>query len=1060
MLNQIIRIALNHRLAVLMTGAFLIFYGFRSANQLSIDVLPDITRPRVAVITEAPGYATEEVERFITKEIELALNGASGVVAIRSSSDIGLSVIQVEFDWGQDVFRARQIAQERLATIQNRLPKGIEPKLAPNSTLLEQIMMVSIWSEDQSVSPIELRSLADWTIRRRLMQIQGVAQVMPIGGGKKQFQVLIDPHALHNFEINLLDVEKALSASNLNVAGGYLNQSSKELVVRGLGRISTVAEIEKIVVKPQTLRSVLVEDVARVVIGERVKRGDAAVNGRPAVVMTIQKQPDADTRKLTDEISAALLTLQPALPKGVRTRITYQQKEFIDYSVGNLVDAIRDGSVLVIVVLIIFLLNIRTTFITLTAIPLSLLTTFLVFRWYGFTINVMTLGGIAVALGELVDDAIVDVENIYKRLRQNALNEDSRKPILRVIFSASVEVRSAIINSTIIVILVFAPLFALSGIQGRLFAPLGVAYIVSILASTVVSLTVTPVLSFYLLGQSGALKKKGDPLVLHWTKKLADPIIRTSLSKGGFFLFCAATVLLLMMSSVKVWRMGKDLLPPFDEGATQANLFLPAGASLEASQQMGKMASQKLEGLLRAPENPNGPIVWYTSRFGRAEEDEHVMGVNVTEITMSLNPNNKLSQDEMKKLLEAELAGIPGAEIEIEQPIAHLISHMVSGVAAEIGIKIFGDDLLTLKMNADRVKEILSNIEGLTNPIVEQQQMIPQLRIRLKPHALARYGLNAAEVNLMIETAMQGRVTSTIMDGEQQFDLLLRYDENHRQDLDNLNRMPVETSSGIRLPLSEVADIYMANGPSTIKRENSRRRIIVRVNTVDRDLVSAVNEIQRELQAGFRPPQGYFYEISGEYQTQKEATRNILMLSAVSLLGVIMVLYANFHSMNHVLQILVALPIGFIGGVIGLGITGQTLSIAAMVGFISLGGIAIRNGILLIESFERQKRKLGDTKESVVAGSLDRLSPVLMTTLTTGFGLLPLVVGGNLPGKEILYPVATVILGGLITSAIAEFLIRPGLYWYLGRIWHSQQSDRELLLSDDASQDQNQPAVE
>lgn len=1010
---------------------FLVFYGTKSARELAIDVLPDITRPRVAVITEVPGFAPEDVERFVTKEIELAINGASGVIAIRSSSDIGLSVIQVEFDWGSDVYLARQVVQERLSTVKNRLPSWVEPQLAPNSTLLGQIMMVGVWSENGKTSPLDLRTISDWTIRRRLMQVNGVAQVLTIGGRKKEFQVLLNPHALHQFEIPIEQVEQTLRDSNLTVAGGYLDQSGKELVVRGTGRIHTIDEIRQIVVKPQSPRSVLLEDIAEVQIGAKVKRGDSAVNGNHAVVMTIQKQPNADTRTLTEDIQSALESLRPALPDDVRVEVTYQQREFIDYSVGNVIDAIRDGSFFVVIVLVVFLLNARTTLITLTAIPLSLLTTFLIFRWFGFTINVMTLGGIAVALGELVDDAIVDVENIFKRLKENR-NSENPRPALTVIYDASSEVRGAIFNSTLIVILVFAPLFALSGIQGRLFAPLGVAYIVSILASTVVSLTVTPVLSYYLLGKNRRISGDKDPIILALCKKLAVPVIRFSLSRTGLLIVVLTTFLFLSLSVLKVVRMGKDLLPPFDEGATQVNLFLPAGASLDASNQVSVMAMEKLQELVRSDENPNGPLVWITQRSGRAEEDEHVMSVNTSELTISLNPVNKLSQDELKKLLEHTLEGIPGAELEIEQPIAHLISHMISGVAAEIGIKIYGDDLLQLQMNAAKVKDILSSIDGLTNPIVEQQQMVPQLRIRVKPEALARYALTAADVYHMVETAMQGQVVNRIVDGEKQFDVLVRYEEEYRADLEYLSRMPVESPTGLRVTLEDVAEIYKANGPSTIKREDSLRRIIVRVNTIDRDLVSAVQEIQAKLDAEFSLPQGYFYELSGDYQAQTEATRNILVLGMVSLVGVIVILFANFPSINLVAQILVALPIGFIGGVIGLALTGQTLSIAAMVGFVSLGGIAIRNGILLMEAFEKQKAIHGETQEAIIAGSLDRLAPVLMTTLTTGFAILPLVTAGTLPGREILYPVATVILGGLTTSTLTEYLLRPGLYWNFG----------------------------
>lgn len=1030
MLNTIIKFALSQRLIVLIAAVFLTVYGMRAANDLPIDVLPEITRPRVAILTEVPGYATEDVERYVTKEIELAINGASGVEAIRSTSDIGLSVIQVEFDWGFDVFKARQVVQERLATVQGRLPDWVEPQLAPNSTLLGQIMMIGVRSKSGRTSGLELRSLADWIIRRRLMQVKGVAQVLNIGGGKQQFQVLIDPHALHQFEIPLERVSQALQDSNLNVAGGYLEEASREFVVRGIGRIRTVAEIEQIVVKPQSPRSVLIGDIAQVAIGEKIKRGDASINGDPGVVMTIQKQPTADTRDLTERIREALDSLRQALPEDVQVDITYQQREFIDYSVGNVIDAIRDGAIFVVIILIVFLLNIRTTLITLTAIPLSLLSTFLVFHWFGLTINVMTLGGIAVALGELVDDAIVDVENIFKRLRLNRLAE-APQPVLQVIYEASSEVRGAIINSTLIVILVFAPLFALSGIEGRLFAPLGVAYVVSILASTVVSLTVTPVLSYYLLGRSSRRDQSGDPFVVHWLKKLIAPVIRFSLTRIGFLSVSVIILILFLLSLIKVIRMGKDLLPPFDEGATQVNLFLPAGASLQASNQVSEIALEKLKNLLVSEDNPDGPLLWITQRSGRAEEDEHVMNVNVSELTLSLNPDQKLSQDSMKHLLEDELAGVVGAELEIEQPIAHLISHMISGVAAEIGIKIYGDDLLQLRLCAEQVRDILASIDGLTNPIIEQQQMVPQLRIQVKKGALARFGLTAREVYETVETAMRGRVVNRILDGERQFDLLVRFEEDYRANLEFMKRMPIESRNGMRIPLADIADVFQATGPNTINRENSRRRIIVRVNTIDRDLISAVNEIKARLTTDFQAPEGSFYEISGQYEAQTSATRNIIVMSLVSLVGIFVVLFTNFPSINLVAQILVAIPVGFIGGVIGLAVTGQTLSIAAMVGFISLGGIAVRNGILLMEAFEKQHDIHGDTQEAIVAGSLDRLAPVLMTTLTTGFAILPLVTAGDLPGREILFPVATVILFGLISSALAEYLLRPGMYWFL-----------------------------
>lgn len=1040
MLNAIIRFSLNNRLLVLLAAGLLIVFGYRSARDLPVDVLPDITRPRVVIITECPGLAAEEVEALVTIPLETALNGANGAEAIRSSSDLGLSVIQVEFGWNQDVYLARQIVQERLSVVSRQLPAGIQPTLAPLSSLLGQIMLIGLWSENGTTGAMDLRTLADWTVRNRLMQIPGVAQVIVMGGGKQQFQVLVDPHQLHRYEVSIGEVEQALAASNRNVAGGYIEDGTREIPVRGIGRVRNPDDIRQIVVKRQPNRSILVQDVARVVTAPRFRRGDSSVNGQPAVVLTVQKQPRADTRALTVRINDALQDLRRTLPAGVRLETTYEQRQFIDYSVGNVYQAIRDGAILVVIVLFLFLLNIRTTLITLTAIPLSLLATFLVFRWFGFSINVMTLGGIAVALGELVDDAIVDVENIFRRLRENrARDESARQPVLQVIFQASSEVRKAILNSTIIVILVFVPLFALAGIEGRLFAPLGVAYIVSILASTLVSLTITPVLSWYLLPRSRSVQRDGQSWVLGGCQAVARPVVRASMTRTGFFTAVAAMLILVTAAGVVVWQIGKDFLPPFDEGASQVNLFLPAGASLTSSRRVSQMAEQRLSGLLQSADNPDGPVVWFTSKSGRAEEDEHVMGVNATEITLSLNPDHPLNHDDMVDLLTDTVGDIPGVTVEIEQPIAHLISHMLSGVSAEIGIKLFGDDLGTLQRKAAEIVNVLSVIPGLTRPVAEQQQMIPQLRVEMKRDQLARHGLTADYVNGIIETAMRGQVVSSVLLDGRTFDLIVRYDEPYRSDIDNLMRMPVEAPDGTRIPLSEVAEVYMAPGPNTTKRENSRRRIIVRVNTNNRDLVSAVREIESRLDRELGLPPGYYTELGGEYQAQQSATRQILILGLVALAGVFVVLFAAFQSTSYVLQILIALPAGFIGGTAALLISDQTLSIAATVGFISLGGIAIRNGILLIEAFNRRLDECGPQPDpaarraAIVQGSLDRLAPVMMTTLTTGCALIPLVIGGNEPGKEILYPVATVILGGLVTSALAEYGLRPGLFYFLSR---------------------------
>ncbi len=1038
MLEQLIRFSLNQRTMVLVVAAAVIWFGIRSAQELPVDVLPDITRPRVSIITECPGMPPEEVETLVTLPLEIALNGATGVETLMSNSDAGLSVIQVEFGWDQDVYIARQIVQERLASAIGKLPAGIQPSLAPNSSLLGQIMIVGLWSKDGSTSPDGLRSLADWSVRSRLMQVRGVEQVLVAGPGREQFQVLVEPHRDHEYGVTLADIEAALSQSNRNVSGGFVESRGLAMPVRGIGRITDENDIRKIVVKRQGSRSLLIEDVARVIRAPGIPVGDARVNGRPAAVLTVQKQANADTRDLTAELRLALDALRPSLPADVAMEITYEQRAFIDYSVGNVVTAIRDGSLLVVLVLLVFLYALRPTLITLTAIPLSLFVSFLVFRWFGFSINVMTLGGIAVALGELVDDAIVDVENIVRRLRENsALPADRQRSSINVIFRASSEVRGAIINSTIIVILVFFPLFALSGIEGRLFSPLGMAYIVSILASTAVSLTVTPALSYYFLGRGGASADRKDPFALALSKRLARPLINASLSRGGLSVSLLILLVLVAASGIAIWRMGKDFLPSFDEGASQVNLFLPAGASLSSSVAIAAIAEERLESLLATAENPAGPLLWITSKTGRAEDDEHVMGSNVTEMVLTLNPEVRHTRDELVAMLTETVGEIPGAFVEVEQPIAHLIGHMLSGVSAEIGVKIFGEDLGVLQSTAGRVREILASVDGLTTPIVEQQQMVPQLRAELRRESLARHGFTSDYVNTLLETALRGQVVDRVLVGQRSVDLMMRVDMPRTGDINELLRMPVESEDGRRVPLSEIASVYESWGPNTVKRENSRRRIIVRVNTSDRDLVSAVEEIEQKLQDQLVLPQGYYFELGGEFEAQQSATRRILLLGGVALAGIVVVLFSVLRSARLVLQVLLALPAGFIGGVIALMLTGLTLSIAATIGFVSLGGIAIRNGILLIESWQSKTEGLDPSdqvarRQAVIEGSLERLAPVMMTTLTTGLALVPLVVGGSEPGREILYPVATVILGGLISSALAEYLIRPGLYWFWG----------------------------
>ncbi|QDU60358.1 Cobalt-zinc-cadmium resistance protein CzcA [Planctomycetes bacterium Pan216] len=1034
MLNAVIRLALKNRLLVIGLALVIAMYGSWVTSQLSIDVFPQLTRPRVTIMTEAPGLAPEEVETLVTFPLETALNGAAGVETVRSSSGIGLSIIFVEFGWNADIYTARQIVQERMALASEQLPEGITPQLAPISSILGQIMLVGLWSEEGKTDPLELRTLADWVLRQRLLAIPGVAQVISMGGGRKQYQVLVNPDSMRAYGVTLHDVDTALAASNLNVTGGYLESGSSEFLVRGLGRVETLDDIEKVVVKRTAERSILIRDVARVVAGPQVKRGDSSVNGRyPGVILTIQKQPGADTRRITEDITKALLEFKETLPEdiGIDENI-FQQRMFIDRGVDNVVEALRDGAILVVIILFLFLMDLRTTFITLTAIPLSVLVTALVFYSLEMSINVMTLGGLAVAIGELVDDAIVDVENIHRRLKENAAS-DRPRPVLTVVYEASIEIRRAIVFGTMLVILVFLPLFALSGMEGRLFVPMGLAYIVSILASLAVSLTVTPVLSSFLLGRGKSTghdpeDSERDGFLLRWLKYLMAPIIHFGIALPGMILTMGAV--LVIGAFVVLANLGADFLPEFDEGAVQVNVILPPGSSLSTSNRLGRIIDERFRALQATSENPTGPILSFGRKTGRAENDEHIMEVNVSEYVIALNPESGLSRREVLKLFRDELKEIPGIQYEVEQPLAHLISHMLSGVTAQIGIKVYGDDLDVLRRLANEIKGAIQSVPGIAPPVVEPMQLIPQIRIELNRDELALYGITPKYVNDFIETAMNGAVISSVLDGQRTFDLLVRLDEPYRKDITKLNRLSLDLPDGGRIPISSVAKVYEGGGPNTINRENVRRRVTIRVNTTDRDLGSAVADIKRRIAENVTLPEGYFIEYGGQFEAQEQATRMIGFLSLLSLAGVFLVLYTTLPSVRIVLQIMVAIPAAFVGGVAALALSGQVLTVASLVGFISLAGIASRNGILLVSHYLHLMRFEGEefNEKMVLRGSLERLAPVLMTALTTGIGLVPLVWGGQAPGREILYPVATVIVGGLTTSTLCEFLIRPGIF--------------------------------
>ena len=1090
MLNHVIRFSLQQRHLVIAIALAMVAFGSWQALNSEIDVFPDLNRPRVVVMTEAHGLAPEEVETLVTFPIETALNGANGVLTVRSSSAIGISVIYVEFDWGTDIYTDRQIVMERLQLVQDRLPEGVKPSLAPISSIMGQILMLAMWEEDDPASKgnakkippptngqtaddssadnddqqnLELRTLADWVVRQRLLTVPGVSQVFTMGGGRKQFQVLADPEAMLRYGVSLHEIKQAVLNANENATGGFLDeQGPNELLVRGLGRIRTLDDLRKVLVTIREGRPVALSQVASVKEGAQVKRGDSAAwvkrNSDPAaetaaaefsggrsVVLTINKQPGADTRTVTQNILNAIDDLRGSLPKNLRIEPVYSQRSFIDRAIANVLEALRDGGVLVIIILFLFLMNFRTTFITLTAIPLSLVMTAVVFAFFDISINTMTLGGLAVAIGELVDDAIVDVENIFRRLRENRQRDNPRSALL-VVFQASAEVRNSIVFGTIIVILVFIPLFALPDLSGRLFVPLGVAYIVSILASLLVSLTVTPVLSYWLLGNAKLTNQHQDGIVLRFLKRIGERVIRFSLHFPRLVLI--ATALMVAITSLFFFRMEKKFLPPFNEGAVQLNVVLPPGTSLTTSNEINQTVERRLKEL------PD--IAQFVRRTGRAELDEHAEPVSQSEYIIELDSaSTKSRADQLAELREA-MAEIPGIVTAIEQPISHLISHMLSGVKAAIGIKLYGDDLDLLRRTGEDMQAIIEDVAGVEDLILEPQVMIPQLRIDLDRDKLLHYGLTPADVNEFIQTAMNGEVVSEVLVGQRTFDLIVRLKEDYREDLEKLRRLSIDLPEGGRTSLDSVANIYKSGGPNTINRENVRRRIVLQCNVAGRGLVEVVQEIRQRLEPVTESlPPGYFIEYAGQFESEQRATRTISLLFIVSLLGVFGVLFMMFRSVNLSLQVMAAIPMAFIGAVAALVLTDQYRTIASLVGLVSLAGIASRNGILLLSHYLHLVRFEGETfsEDMIVRAGLERLAPVFMTALTSGIGLIPLVLAADQPGKEILYPVATVILGGLISSTLLDFFVHPALFLLFGmreaqRVVNASSADPELLVDE------------
>ena len=1024
MLNHLIAFSLRNRLFVLAASALLLIYGGFVILKLPVDVFPDLNRPTVTILTEAAGLAPEEVEVLVNLPMETSLNGAPGVKRVRSTAGIGLSVLYVEFDWGMDIYRARQLVQERLQLTADKLPRGVTPTMGPISSIMGEIMLIGLKSDTGATAPMDIRSLADWTVRPRLLTIAGVSQVIPIGGGVKQYQVLPSPEKLAAYGITLQDVVTAAGQAQSNTTGGFLENANKETLVRNLGRTTSLDDIANTVVVVRQGIPVRLRDVSDVQFGKQVMRGDAGVNGGPAVILSVQKQPGVDTVSLTRKVEGALGQIGKTLPADVKVYELFKQANFIEAAIANVEEAIRDGAIMVVIVLFLFLLNFRTTAITLTAIPLSFVVTGLYFKLAGITINTMTLGGLAVAIGMVVDDAIVDVENVFRRLRENRHAAHPR-PVLRVIADASSEVRNSILYATLVIILVFIPLFALGGIEGRLFAPIGVATIVAMIASFIVSLTVIPALSSYLLPTMKRMGNEKDGWFVRGLKWFDERfILRPSLRHPWIVIILA---LVLVAGSFALYpRMGKLFLPDFNEGTSTINILSAPGTSLVESDRIGTIA-EKL--LLSVPE-----VISTGRRTGRAELDEHAEGVHYTEIDVDFRKSAR-SRNQILDDIRGKLGQIPGIVMNVGQPISHRLDHLLSGVRAQIAVKIFGPDLDQLRSYAAAAEAALKGIPGLVDLQTEKQVLIDQVKIQVNREKAAAYGLQAGQLNELLETALNGRVVADILEGQRTYNLVVRFNEPSRINPAAIRDLLIDTPVGGKVPLYLVADVRESKGPNQVLREDVQRRIAVSANVSGRDLGSVVADIQKTLGAKLHLETGYFISYEGQFQSQQEATRIIAILAVFTFGLVFLLLYTHFRSGMIVAQILVNIPLAFIGALVLTYFMVGQVSIATLVGLITLAGIASRNTIMMISHYLHLMEHEGEKFDEpmIIRGSLERLVPVTMTALTAGLALIPLVLAADQPGKEILYPVAVVILGGLVSSTFLDMAVTPAVFFKFGR---------------------------
>lgn len=1020
LLNGIIRFSLNNRMVILVIAALCLVAGIYSTMHTEVDVFPDLNAPTVVVMTEAEGMAPEEVERLVTFPIETAVNGATNVRRVRSSSATGFSIVNIEFDWGTDIYKARQIVSEKIAMVGADLPENVgNPTLGPQASILGELMIIGLTADTTSMQ--DLRTIADWTIRPRLLSTGGVAQVAVMGGDIKEYQILMDPSKMRRHGVSMDEVIYAVKGMNQNASGGTLYEYGNEYIVRGLLSTNDIDELKKAVVKTsENGLPITLDAIADVRIGPKTPvLGVASNDGKPAVLLTVTKQPNTNTLALTGRLDNALDELKANLPADVKINSQiFRQSRFIDSSIDNVKKSLIEGAIFVIIVLFIFLMNWRTTIISLISIPLSIVFSLLAIRWMGLTINTMSLGGIAIAIGSLVDDSIVDVENVFKRLRQNREKpENERESVIKVVYEASKEVRMPMLNSTLIIIASFLPLFFLSGMEGRMLKPLGITFIISLMASTLVALTVTPVLSSFLLGSQNSDKTGKEPTLVRWLKKYYEKALNWSVGHKKSLLFGVGA--LLAAAVVMFFTLGGSFLPAFNEGSFTISISTVPGISLEESDRMGRTAEELL---LSIPE-----IKTVGRKTGRAELDEHAFGVNSSEFECPFELGRK-TRKELTEEVRRKLAVLPGVNIEIGGPISHRIDAMLSGTKANIAIKLFGSDLNKMYEIGQKIKTSISGVEGIADINVEQQVERPELNITPKREMLARYGISLPEFAEVVRVMMEGEVVSTVYEGNRSFDLTLKVNDDARSSIERISDLTIDTGDGKKVPLSYVADIKSSAGPNTINRENVNRKLVVSCNATGGELAKAVGAIREKIAENIELPEGYHIEYGGQFESEERASKTIALVSIFSIFIIFMLLYGEFKNISQSLVVLLNLPLALIGGVFAIFFTDGILSIPAIIGFISLFGIATRNGMLLIDRYNVLASEGHSREEAVMIGSLDRLNPILMTAITSALALLPLALGGDLPGNEIQSPMAKVILGGLFSSTLLNGFVVPVIY--------------------------------